>query len=181
MRWNGGGWRGDSYFAFRAKNRECRETIQPFKAPASLARVFLPFTEHYFMKCNRLGLLGLALTSALICAPAAYAANAVAPTPLGSIERAKAKRAVELLNGAVDYLKNNGPEKYFAAFNDAKGQFVNGPYYVYVVGLDGFMHANGGSQIALAGKNAMDLPMTSMCLPLAWTMASTALQVRHRK
>ena len=76
---------------------------------------------------------------------------------MGSIERAKAKRAVELLSGVVDYLKKNGPEKSFAAFNDAKGQFVNGPYYVYVVGLDGFMHANGGSQIALAGKNALDL------------------------
>ena len=109
------------------------------------------------MKRNRLGLLGLALSSALFGAPAAYAADAVAPTPMGSIERAKAKRAVELLNGAVDYLKKNGPEKSFAAFNDGKGQFVNGPYYVYVVGLDGFMHANGGSQIALAGKNAMDL------------------------
>lgn len=109
------------------------------------------------MKRNRLGLLGLALSSALFGAPAACAADAVAPTPMGSIERAKAKRAVELLNGAVDYLKKNGPEKSFAAFNDVKGQFVNGPYYVYAVGLDGFMHANGGSQIALAGKNAMDL------------------------
>ncbi len=115
------------------------------------------------MKRNRLGLLTLALFSTLLAAPVANAADtaaatATATTPrLGSIERAKAKRATELLDRAVDFLQKNGPEKSFAAFNDSKGLFVNGPYYVYVVGLDGFMHANGGSQIALAGKNALDL------------------------
>jgi cytochrome c len=120
---------------------------------------FFFYMEH-IMKRNRLGMLTLAVISALMAAPAVNAADAtdLATTPhLGSVERAKSKRAAELLKSAVDYLQKNGPEKSFSAFNDSKGQFVNGPYYVYVVGLDGFMHANGGSQIALAGKNAIDL------------------------
>ena len=112
------------------------------------------------MKRNRLGLLTLAILSAMVAVPAANAADGTesAATPrLGSIERSKAKRATELLDRAVDYLQKNGPEISFAAFNEPKGLFINGPYYVYVVGMDGFMHANGGSQIALAGKNAIDL------------------------
>ena len=109
------------------------------------------------MKRNHLGLLSLVALSAWIAAPAAVAAEGAAPTQLGSIERSKVKRATELLNQAVDYLQKNGFEKSFAAFNDPKGLFVNGPYYVYVVGPDGFMHANGGAQMALAGKNAIEL------------------------
>lgn len=109
------------------------------------------------MKRNRLGLPALALVSALIALPAANAADVVAPKPLGAIERSAAKRAIELLDRAVDYLQKNGAEKSFAAFNDPKGPFVNGAYYVYAVGLDGFMHANGGSPLGLAGKNALDL------------------------
>lgn len=109
------------------------------------------------MKRNRLGLPMLALVSALIASPAAHAADVASPKPLGAIERSAAKRAIELLDRAVDYLQKNGPEKSFAAFNDPKGPFVNGAYYVYAVGPDGFMHANGGSPLGLAGKNALDL------------------------
>lgn len=111
------------------------------------------------MKRNRLGLLTLAVVSTLIAAPLA---NAVEDTEMktvgvGVVERSEAKRATELLDRAADYLQKNGPEKSFAAFNDPKGTFVNGAYYVFVVGHDGFMHANGGSMLGLVGKNAIDL------------------------
>jgi cytochrome c len=96
-------------------------------------------------------------TAGLGTALPAYAVDAPLPPHPGSVERAKVGRAVELLDAATAYLKHNGASEAFTAFNDPKGSFVYGPYYVYVVGKDGFMHANGGTQFALAGKNAMDL------------------------
>ena len=62
-----------------------------------------------------------------------------------------------MLERAVGYLKKNGDKRAYAAFNDPKGGFVKGQYYVYVVGLDGMMFANGGAPGVLAGKNAYDL------------------------
>lgn len=109
------------------------------------------------MKRNRLGLVTLAIVSALIALPTVNAAEVAAEKHLGSVERSQEKRAIELLDGAVKYLQKNGAKKSFAAFNDPKGAFINGAYYVYVVGLDGFMHANGGSPQGLAGKNELEL------------------------
>ncbi|MBU6465114.1 cache domain-containing protein [Simplicispira hankyongi] len=108
------------------------------------------------MKRNRLGLLTLAVVSALIAAPLANAAEVTEAQHLGTIERSEAKRATALLDSAVSYLQKNGPEKSFAAFNDHKGPFIDGPYYVFAVGTDGFMHADGAAP-ALAGKNQAQL------------------------
>jgi len=109
------------------------------------------------MNRNRLRRITLALTLAVISLPTIFAAEVVAASNLGAIERSEAKRATELLDRAVIYLGKNGAEKSFAAFNDQKGSFVNGAYYVFAVGLDGFMYANGGSPLGLAGKNSLDL------------------------
>lgn len=113
------------------------------------------------MKFNRIGLLTLALTSALTVAPVVNAAgNMPTNAPLksvGAIERSDAKRATALLESAVDYLQKNGPEKSFAAFNDRKGTFVRDEYYVFTVGLDGLLHASGGASSGLVGLNVVDL------------------------
>lgn len=109
------------------------------------------------MTINRLGLLALAVVSALIATPVVIADDHTGTKQLGAIERTGATRATELLDKAEAYLRKNGTEKSFAAFNNPKGPFVNGAYYVFAVGLDGFMHANGGSPSSLAGKNALDL------------------------
>lgn len=136
------------------------------------------------MKHNRLGLLTLAVVSALIVVPAAHASEEAAVVPRGAIERAGAKRASELLDKAVSSLQKNGPEKSFAAFNDPKGPFVDGAYYVFVVGLDGFMHANGGSQAGLVGTNAIDLrdaagkPLIRDLLAQAKTSTSGTIEYR---
>lgn len=109
------------------------------------------------MKFNPISLLLLPLTFA----SAVYAAGNAPPTtsavPMGAIERAEAKRATELLDHAVEYLKANGPDQSFAAFNDRKGAFVDKQYYVYVVGLDGIMYASGGASNSLVGTNVIDL------------------------
>lgn len=109
------------------------------------------------MKFIRRGVCGVLLACSSVLAVPVWAADAPSAAPLGSIERAKAVRAVELLDAAVAFLKRNGPATAFEAFNDAKGSFVDGPYYVFVVGPDGYMHANGGTQVPLAGRYVMDL------------------------
>ena len=109
------------------------------------------------MKYLRSGAAGLCLVCGLWLVPAAQAADAMATPLLGSADRAKISRAAELLDAAVAYLRRNGPQEAFAAFNDAKGSFVYGPYYVYVVGPDGMMRANGGTQMSLAGVNVLEL------------------------
>lgn len=109
------------------------------------------------MRMNRLGLLALAVVSALIASPIVTAGDETGTKILGQVERAEANHATELLNKAEDYLRKNGQTKAFAAFNNPKGPFVKGPYYVFAVGEDGFMHANGGSPSGLAGKNALNL------------------------
>lgn len=109
------------------------------------------------MNRKRLSLPILALLAALAAAPLAHASEDPVSKTLGSTERSQAKRASALLERAVDYMQKNGPEKSFAAFNDSKGSFVDGAYYVFAVGLNGFMHANGGAQAGLVGKNAIDL------------------------
>lgn len=105
----------------------------------------------------RVGQLTLAVAIAATSLPITYAADVAVTASLGALERSQAKRATELLDHAVNYLEKNGATKSFVAFNDPKGSFVDGAYYVFAVGLDGFMYANGGSPFGLGGKNSLDL------------------------
>ena len=113
------------------------------------------------MKLKRLDLLALAMSSALAVVPVAHAAgNPPANTPinrLGSVERADVKRAAALLERAVDQLQKDGPEKSFGVFNDHKGSFVRDAEYVFVIGVDGILHASGGASRGLVGLNVLDL------------------------
>jgi cytochrome c len=111
------------------------------------------------MKIRQIAALILALSSAVAVAPVAGAATATpaSPAPLGATERSEIKQATALLDRAVDYLQANGPEKSLVAFNDRKGTFVSGQYYVFTVGLDGILHASGGPSSGLVGLNVRDL------------------------
>ena len=138
------------------------------------------------MKLRNLAIAGAVLGYGLAFMPLANAADP-APTPhLGSIERSKAGRATELLDAAVAYLKHNGPQSAFDAFNDPKGTFHYGAYYVYVVDQKGFMHANGGEQMALAGTNALDLrdavgkPLVRDLIAAAQQAPSGSIEYRWR-
>lgn len=104
----------------------------------------------------RTGILGLCIAAGVIAHPA-FALDAANPQHTGSIERARASRAVELLDAAVAFLKHNGPQKAFEAFSDAKGSFIYAPYYVFAVGADGTMLANGGTQMAPAGSKVIEM------------------------
>lgn len=111
------------------------------------------------MKTVSAGIVALVLSSSLSVLHAATPQSAAAPvaSAAGAIERAEAREAATLLSDAVNYLQKQGAEKSFKAFNDRKGAFVHGPYYVYVVGTDGIMRANGGAPEVLTGANVTDL------------------------
>lgn len=103
------------------------------------------------------GLAGLVVAVCAICTAPAYGADPANPQHLGSVDRSKASRASELLEAAVAFLRHNGPEAAFSAFNDPKGSFIYGPYYVFVVDTHGAMLAHGGGQPGLVGTNTLDL------------------------
>jgi cytochrome c len=143
-----------------------KNTCHSVAADAGTRGLSLQVTDIIFnareslMKTYHHGLLMLAWSAALAvapCLPAAAGEITAATQPIGSIERAEAKNATALLDRAVEYLQSKGPERAFAAFNNRQGAFVSGPYYVYAVGLDGMMHANGGAPDVLTGTNTLDL------------------------
>ena len=110
------------------------------------------------MKTMSAGVVALALSSSLSVLHAATPQSAAVPVAAaGAIERAEAREAATLLSDAVSYLQKQGAEKSFKAFNDRKGAFVHGPYYVYVVGTDGIMRANGGAPEVMTGANVTEL------------------------
>jgi len=52
----------------------------------------------------------------------------------------------------IDHLRAYGPKKAFAEFNDPKGGFVEGDYYLAVLDLNCIVQANGGNP-ALVGSD----------------------------
>ena len=74
-----------------------------------------------------------------------------------SVARATPKDAKALLEVAAAYLGTQPQERAYAAFNNQKGRFLRGDLNVFVVGLDGVMHADGSAPEALVGTNVTDL------------------------
>lgn len=73
-------------------------------------------------------------------------------------ERANADEASALVKKAVAYLKANGKEKAFAAFNDTKGQFIDRDLYIFVYDMQGNNMAIGnGNAGRMVGKNMLDM------------------------
>ena len=108
------------------------------------------------MKLNNRNLLVFSLGALLSAAPLAQA-NADTAQAKGSVERNEARQASNLLERAVAHLQSNGPEQSLAAFNDRKGGFVEGEYYLFTLGLDGTMLSSNGASRALVGLNVLDL------------------------
>ncbi|MYM40409.1 cache domain-containing protein [Duganella qianjiadongensis] len=71
-------------------------------------------------------------------------------------ERGTADQATAMVRKAVDYLKANGRDKAFAAFNDPKGQFRDRDLYIMVYDMKGFNLAHGANP-KLIGKDLMQL------------------------
>ena len=90
-------------------------------------------------------LLALLVSIAVAFGPSARAANHASP------DEAKAM-AIK----AADFLKQNGPEKAFAAFDAPGGAFHDRDLYVFVQNNAGIVQAHGANS-ALIGKNLMSI------------------------
>ncbi len=71
-------------------------------------------------------------------------------------DHATPREARALFDQAVKYLKANGPEKSWKAFNNRTGPFVRKDLYVYVIDNKGTYVANGAAPIELVGMNVLD-------------------------
>jgi len=76
-------------------------------------------------------------------------------TARAAVDHATAPEAVAMVKKAVAFIKANGADKAYAAFDDKSGQFVDRDLYILVYGLDGTVLAHGANA-KLIGKDLMD-------------------------
>jgi len=69
---------------------------------------------------------------------------------------ATADEATAMVKKGVAFVKANGKDKAYAAFDDKAGAFVAGDLYLTVYGLDGTVRAHGANA-KMIGKNLIDL------------------------
>ncbi|MGH6868559.1 MAG: cache domain-containing protein, partial [Methylocella sp.] len=81
---------------------------------------------------------------------------AILSTTAMAEEHATRDEAKAMTVRAAEFLKANGPEKAFAAFNDPHGPFRDRDLYVVVQNREGMIEAHGTTP-ALVGKNLSDL------------------------
>jgi cytochrome c len=71
-------------------------------------------------------------------------------------EHATPREARALFDQAVSYIKKNGPDKAWQAFNNTSGPFVRKDLYVYAIDRKGNYVASGAAPAALVGLNVLD-------------------------
>lgn len=72
--------------------------------------------------------------------------------PAWSASNVTKDEATAMVKKAVDYLKQNGPEKAYAAFEDKTGQFVDRDLYIIVFSKNGRVLAHGAN-VKMVGKD----------------------------
>jgi len=77
---------------------------------------------------------------------------AITSTSAHADDKATKAEAEAMVKKAVAFIKQNGPEKAYAEFNNKKGAFVDRDLYVVVYGLDGKCLAHGANE-KLVGKD----------------------------
>ena len=69
---------------------------------------------------------------------------------------ATADEATAMVKKGVAFVKSNGKDKAYAAFNDKAGGFTDRDLYLVVYGLDGVVRAHGANA-KMIGKNLIEL------------------------
>ena len=69
---------------------------------------------------------------------------------------ATAAEATAMVKKGVAFIKSNGKDKAYAAFDDKAGPFVDRDLYLTVYGMDGTVLAHGANA-KMIGKNLIDL------------------------
>ncbi len=86
---------------------------------------------------------------------AACAAMLVFGGAAAAADGAKKDDAVAMVNKAVAFIKEQGPEKAYAAFTGKDAKFIDRDLYVVVYQLDGKVLAHG-SNVKFVGKDMID-------------------------
>jgi len=76
-----------------------------------------------------------------------------------SVDPVKEKKVVDLVNRGIAFIKKNGLEKAVLAFQDPKGGFIDGEFYIFLYDFDGTALVVG-SNTSLIGKNLINLSST---------------------
>jgi cytochrome c len=76
--------------------------------------------------------------------------------PASAGDRGTADEAGALVKKGIAYLKANGAEKAYAAFNDPQGQFVDRDLYLFVFDMNGKTLAHGANK-KLLDKTLIEL------------------------
>jgi cytochrome c len=71
-------------------------------------------------------------------------------------KRGTPQEAEAMVKKAVAFVKANGKDKAFEAFNDQKGKFVDGDLYIFVYDLTGKCLSHGGNP-KMIGKDLIDM------------------------
>lgn len=79
------------------------------------------------------------------------------PNTPKAVARSTPEEAEAMLDAAIKFMANRPLEQSYAAFNNRKGRFVQRDLYVFVVGLNGVMHAHGGAPEGLVGLDVIGL------------------------
>ncbi|MBV6324821.1 cache domain-containing protein [Duganella violaceipulchra] len=79
-----------------------------------------------------------------------------AATAQDAPKRGTADEAVAMVKRAGEYLQKNGKDKAVAAFNDPKGDFIQGDLYVFMFDKAGVALAHGQNP-KMVNKNLMEL------------------------
>ena len=112
------------------------------------------------MRLNRSAIYAVPILSICLLSAGFNATATAAPVNQVAIADARsgARDAKAMLDHAVSYMKDNSPERAFAAFNNQNGSFYRNDLYTFVVGIDdGIMHAHGGAPEAIVGADVREL------------------------
>jgi cytochrome c len=71
-------------------------------------------------------------------------------------KRGTPQEAEAMVKKAVAFVKANGKDKAFEAFNDQKGKFIDGDLYIFVYDLTGKCVSHGGNP-KMIGKDLIDM------------------------
>jgi len=77
----------------------------------------------------------------------------------GKTDPVKEKKVVDLVERGIAYIKQYGLKKAIEAFQDPKGGFVEGEFYIFLYDFDGTALVVG-TNTSLIGKNLWDLSST---------------------
>jgi cytochrome c len=82
-----------------------------------------------------------------------FVAQSFAATPKTQSIQKDIADLKSFVESGLKYIKDNGETKAYQEFNNPKGKFRNGNLYLFVIGFDGKVLAEGGNPKDFVGKN----------------------------